>query len=71
MTITRAFGFTIDTQTGVVERWAAGDPASVADRLAALPDCHGSSLGKSWLLAAARAIEAAVLAANGLEVRRG
>ena len=34
MTITRAFGFTIDTQTGVVERWAAGDPASVADRLA-------------------------------------
>ena len=33
MTITRAFGFTLDTQTGTVERWAAGDPASVAEHL--------------------------------------
>ena len=42
-----------------------------AEALAALPDCHGSSLGKSWLLAAARAIETAALAKNGLEVCRG
>lgn len=33
MTVTRAFGFTLDTQTGAVERWAAGDPASVAEHL--------------------------------------
>lgn len=33
MTITRAFGFTLDTQTGAVEQWAAGDPASVAEHL--------------------------------------
>ena len=33
MTITRAFGFTFDPQTGAVERWAAGDPASVAEHL--------------------------------------
>lgn len=35
--------------------------------LAALPDCHGSSLGRSWLLSAARDIERAVLRANNLE----
>ena len=34
--------------------------------LRALPECHGSSLGKSWLLSAVRAIETAVLAANGM-----
>ena len=34
---------------------------------AALPDCHGSSLGRSWLLSAARDIERAVLRANNLE----
>lgn len=33
MTITRAFGFTFDPQTGAVERWASGDPASVAEHL--------------------------------------
>lgn len=32
MTITRAFGFTLDTQTGAVERWAAGDPAEAMQR---------------------------------------
>jgi len=40
-----------------------------ADVLGAMPDCHGTSLGKTWLLNAARAIEAAVLAANGLETK--
>jgi hypothetical protein len=39
--------------------------------LSALPDCHGTSLGKTWLLKTYRAIETAVLAANGLEARRG
>lgn len=34
MTITRAFCLTINTQTGAVERWAAGDPASVVEHLA-------------------------------------
>ena len=33
MTITRAFGLILNTQTGTVERWAAGDPASVAEHL--------------------------------------
>lgn len=33
MTITRAFGFSLDTQTGVIERWAAADPASVVEHL--------------------------------------
>lgn len=32
-TITLAFGFAPDTQTGAVERWAAGDPASVVEHL--------------------------------------
>ena len=36
------------------------------EALSALPDCHGQSFGKTWLLSAARAIEAAVLAANGM-----
>jgi hypothetical protein len=39
------------------------------EALSALPDCHGQSLGKTWLLSAARAIETAVLAANGLETK--
>jgi hypothetical protein len=39
------------------------------EALSALPDCRGQSLGKTWLLSAARAIETAVLAANGLETK--
>lgn len=31
--ITRGFGFSLNTQTGAVERWAAGDQASVAEHL--------------------------------------
>ena len=47
----------------------APKPVRLADEqiLAALPDCHGSSLGRSWLLSAARDIERAVLRANNLE----
>lgn len=33
MTITRGLGFSINTQTGETTRWAAGDPASVAEHL--------------------------------------
>ena len=39
-----------------------------AEALAALPDCHGSSLGKSWLLAAARAIETAAVQMDAARV---
>lgn len=48
----------------------APKPVRLTDEqiLAALPDCHGSSLGRSWLLSAARAIERAVLRANNLEI---
>ena len=47
----------------------APKPVRLTDEqiLAALPDCHGSSLGRSWLLSAARDIERAVLRANNLE----
>ena len=33
MTITRGLGFSINTKTGAIERWAADNPAGVAEHL--------------------------------------